>query len=70
MGSWVRTIAFPFRKARAIFSHPREKKSQTAVHDHQRLKLHGEVMACSYEDVHVLWSILDKSRLLDQKSSS
>lgn len=24
--------------------------------------LHGEVMACGYEDVHVMWSILDKSK--------
>lgn len=25
--------------------------------------LHGEVMACGYEDVQVMWSILDKSQL-------
>lgn len=24
--------------------------------------LHGEVMACGYEDVQVMWSILDKSK--------
>lgn len=24
--------------------------------------LHGEVMACPYEDVQVMWSILDKSK--------
>lgn len=26
------------------------------------MDLHGEVMACGYEDVHVMWSILDKSK--------
>jgi hypothetical protein len=26
------------------------------------LDLHGEVMACGYEDIQVMWSILDKSK--------
>lgn len=26
------------------------------------MDLHGEVMACGYEDVQVMWSILDKSK--------
>lgn len=26
------------------------------------LQLQGEVMACAYEDVQVMWSILDKSK--------
>lgn len=26
------------------------------------MDLHGEVMACAYEDVQVMWSILDKSK--------
>jgi len=26
------------------------------------MNLHGEVMACPYEDVRVMWSILDKAR--------
>lgn len=26
------------------------------------LQLEGEVMACAYEDVQVMWSILDKSK--------
>lgn len=26
------------------------------------MDLHGEVMACGYEDVQVMWNILDKSK--------
>ncbi|KAG1328307.1 hypothetical protein COCNU_01G022410 [Cocos nucifera] len=72
MGSWVRAITSPFRKACTLFSPPpRDKKSQTAAgYDHHGLKLHGEVMACSYEDVRVMWSILDKSRPTNHNSSS
>ncbi|KAJ4804083.1 SsrA-binding [Rhynchospora pubera] len=68
MGSWVRTITSPFRKACTIFN-PRERKTQT-VHDHTRSKLHGEVMACSYHDVQVMWSILDKSRISEHSTTS
>ncbi|THU67012.1 hypothetical protein C4D60_Mb05t20190 [Musa balbisiana] len=60
-GSWVRTITSPFRKAYTIFNAPRDKKPQ-AGDDQRGSKLQGEVMACTYEDVRVMWSILDKSR--------
>ncbi|XP_038989847.1 uncharacterized protein LOC120113108 [Phoenix dactylifera] len=81
MGSWVRTLTSPFRKACTLLNPPRDKKSQTgrcpwiwtlastepvfffvAGKDHDGMKLHGEVKACSYEDVQVMWSILDKSK--------
>ncbi|KAF8401210.1 hypothetical protein HHK36_012139 [Tetracentron sinense] len=62
MASWVRTITSPFRKACNFFSNqPRDKKSQSG-HDHRVMDLHVEVMACTYEDVQVMWSILDKSK--------
>lgn len=35
----------------------------TKTEEEDRVKdLHGEVMACGYEDVHVMWSMLDKPR--------
>ncbi|CAL9045306.1 unnamed protein product [Musa banksii] len=65
-GSWVRTITSPFRKAYTIFNAPRDKKPQAGLCHQLQLalgsKLQGEVMACTYEDVQVMWSILDKSR--------
>ena len=33
-----------------------------AVHENPGSDLHEEVMACAYEDVQVMWSILDKSK--------
>lgn len=30
--------------------------------ENRGMDLHGEVMACGYEDVQVMWSILDKSK--------
>ncbi|XP_059632056.1 uncharacterized protein LOC132274734 [Cornus florida] len=63
MTSWVRTITSPFRKARTFFNpQPRDKKSQQLEHENRVTDLHGEVMACAYEDVQVMWSILDKSK--------
>nr|GMD72007.1 Phosphatase methylesterase 1 [Ipomoea batatas] len=72
MASWVRTITTPFRKARTLFNpQPRDKKSQQegwfvlvlGQDENNRIAdLHGEVMACGYEDVQVMWSILDKSK--------
>lgn len=38
--------------------------TKIAGHEDKRmmdLQLQGEVMACPYEDVQVMWSILDKS---------
>lgn len=34
----------------------------SAGNENSVLALHGEVMACGYEDVRVMWSILDKSK--------
>ncbi|KAF8387594.1 hypothetical protein HHK36_026247 [Tetracentron sinense] len=62
MASWVRTITSTFRKACTFFNHySRDKKSKPG-HDTRVMDLHGEVMACAYEDVQVMWSILDKSK--------
>ncbi|CAA0837404.1 Unknown protein [Striga hermonthica] len=65
MASWVRTITSPFRKACTFFNHNhhhhRDKKSQQEQ-EHRGMDLQGEVMACAYEDVQVMWSILDKSK--------
>lgn len=33
-----------------------------AEQENRVMDLHGEVMACAYEDVQVMWSILDKSK--------
>ena len=33
-----------------------------AGQENRVMDLHGEVMACAYEDVQVMWSILDKSK--------
>nr|AFK44847.1 unknown [Lotus japonicus] len=64
MTSWKKTITSPFKK---LFNQqpPRDhKKSQTAEQEQENriMDLQGEVMACGYEDVQVMWSILDKSK--------
>ncbi|KAF3619284.1 hypothetical protein T459_15241 [Capsicum annuum] len=72
MTKWVKTITTPFRKARTFFNNnqqsprdsPREKKSQEEDQDKHVVDLQGEVMACGYEDVQVMWSILDKSKAI------
>ncbi|KAK4745577.1 hypothetical protein SAY87_011889 [Trapa incisa] len=63
MASWKKTITSPFRKACTFFNQPqqREKKPQQE-RENSVLALQGEVMACGYEDVQVMWSILDKSK--------
>ncbi|KAM0948391.1 hypothetical protein DsansV1_C06g0058911 [Dioscorea sansibarensis] len=67
MGSWVRTITTPFRKACTLLNPPRKKKTQGGNEQQLHgMKLHGEVMACGYEDVHVMWSILDKTKSLER----
>nr|XP_017221965.1 PREDICTED: uncharacterized protein LOC108198698 [Daucus carota subsp. sativus] len=69
--SWVKTITTPFRKARTFFV-PGGTSTRSSTksplhhqgHEDKRmrdLQLEGEVMACAYEDVQVMWSILDKS---------
>ncbi|KAJ8540429.1 hypothetical protein K7X08_030348 [Anisodus acutangulus] len=69
MTSWVKTITTPFRKARTFIKNnqqsPREKKSQEEEdQDKHVVDLQGEVMACGYDDVQVMWSILDKSKAI------
>lgn len=32
-------------------------------------QLYGEVMACTYEDVQVMWSMLDKARICSAATS-
>ncbi|XP_027332950.1 uncharacterized protein LOC113847852 [Abrus precatorius] len=65
MASWKKTITTPFKKACTFFNQQQptrdQKKSQTEQ-ERSVMDLHGEVMACGYEDVQVMWSILDKSK--------
>ncbi|XP_050373997.1 uncharacterized protein LOC126791570 [Argentina anserina] len=65
MASWKKTITTPFRKAAKVFNQQPntrdQKKSQLQGNENNVTALHGEVMACGYEDVQVMWSILDKS---------
>ncbi|KAL8151303.1 hypothetical protein V2J09_021111 [Rumex salicifolius] len=62
--SWVKSIASPFKKACTFLNQqpPREKKSKDQGNENRGMDLQGEVMACAYEDVQVMWSMLDKSR--------
>ncbi|KAL5700568.1 hypothetical protein ACHQM5_025995 [Ranunculus cassubicifolius] len=67
MGSWAKSIKTPFRKACSFFNHQnqntKDNKSQQEQDDSNRgMDLQGEVMACAYEDVQVMWSILDNSK--------
>ncbi|XP_047177705.1 uncharacterized protein LOC124844747 [Vigna umbellata] len=64
MASWKKTIATPFKKACTFFNQqpPRDPKKSQTEQEKRIMDLHGEVMACGYEDVQVMWSILDKSK--------
>ncbi|WCJ41906.1 hypothetical protein M5689_022743 [Euphorbia peplus] len=75
MASWKKTITSPFKKACTFFNNQppardhNNKKShmQTAgnietARGMDQMDLQGEVMACGYEDVQIMWSILDKSK--------
>ncbi|EEF43210.1 uncharacterized protein LOC8262599 [Ricinus communis] len=66
MTSWKKTITSPFKKACTFFNHQQptrdHNKSQLPGNENRAMDLHGEVMACGYEDVQVMWSILDKSK--------
>ncbi|XP_048430657.1 aspartate--tRNA ligase 1, cytoplasmic [Pyrus x bretschneideri] len=57
MASWKKTITTPFRKACTFFNQQpggrEQKKSQLQGSESSVMDLHGEVMACSYEDVQV-----------------
>ncbi|CAN8270238.1 unnamed protein product [Cochlearia groenlandica] len=66
MASWKKTIATPFKKAATFFNQPTQQKGngREAKEEHEKRmakELQGEVMACGYDDVLVMWSILDKS---------
>ncbi|XP_065867591.1 uncharacterized protein [Euphorbia lathyris] len=75
MASWKKTIASPFKKACTFFNQqqPRDgstKKSLQSGNENENqnprgMDLQGEVMACGYEDVQIMWSILDKSKSSD-----
>ncbi|ERN02054.1 uncharacterized protein LOC18430155 [Amborella trichopoda] len=57
MASWVHSITSPLKKACTFLSPTKHKKTQTERGRHDN-DLHGEVMACAYEDVQVMWSML------------
>ncbi|CAL4895798.1 unnamed protein product [Urochloa decumbens] len=81
MGSWVRTITTPFRKIlnpqkdgkKTPRHHHHQQQSPSAMEGHsgemERSQLYGEVMACTYEDVQVMWSMLDKARICSAAAS-
>ncbi|TKW24520.1 hypothetical protein SEVIR_3G055900v4 [Setaria viridis] len=83
MGSWVRTITTPFRKMlnpqrdgkktpRHHHHHQQQQQSPSAMEhsgEMERSQLYGEVMACTYEDVQVMWSMLDKARICSAAAS-
>ncbi|TVU17952.1 hypothetical protein EJB05_34014 [Eragrostis curvula] len=80
MGSWVRTITTPFRKMLnpqreqhgKKGSRHRRQSSGIPVGDLERTtssQLYGEVMACTYEDVQVMWNMLDKARICSAAAS-
>ncbi|KAJ0232094.1 hypothetical protein HA466_0294060 [Hirschfeldia incana] len=77
MTSWKKTIATPFKKAATFFNQPQQTPhsrhaNAKAREEHERRtvkELQGDVMACGYEDVLVMWSILDKSNSSNNLSS-
>ncbi|KAJ0229172.1 hypothetical protein HA466_0316740 [Hirschfeldia incana] len=77
MTSWKKTIATPFKKAATFFNQPQQTPhnrhaNAKAREEHERRsvkELQGDVMACGYEDVLVMWSILDKSNSSNSFSS-
>ncbi|CAJ1940656.1 unnamed protein product [Sphenostylis stenocarpa] len=72
MASWKKTITTPFKKACTFFNQqpPRDQKKSQTEQERQVMDLHGEVMACGYEDVQVMWSILDKSKSTNSNITS
>ncbi|KAK4773128.1 hypothetical protein SAY87_028147 [Trapa incisa] len=72
MASWKKTITSPFKKACTFFNQQPQREHMKSHHHHfqhhqkdqedMMMDLQGEVMACGYQDVHVMWSMLDKSR--------
>ncbi|GLJ47169.1 hypothetical protein SUGI_0995790 [Cryptomeria japonica] len=56
---WLRRIATPIRRAWSLtFNRPCKRNKTRGA---GMWKLYSEVRSCSYEDVHVMWSILHKS---------
>ncbi|KAL3725557.1 uncharacterized protein LOC104457018 [Eucalyptus grandis] len=67
MASWKKTISSPFRKARTFFNQSPSRDKKPRQEHGKRVNmtnLQGDVMACAYEDVQVMWSILDKSKAI------
>ncbi|KAE9602526.1 hypothetical protein Lal_00049781 [Lupinus albus] len=65
MASWKKTITTPFKKACTLFNQqpPRDNSKKTQIEQEKCvMDLQGEVMACGYEDIQVMWSMLDKSK--------
>ncbi|KAK9672113.1 hypothetical protein RND81_12G077300 [Saponaria officinalis] len=62
--SWVKTITSPFKKACIFLNHQPSKHNKSKIENERRvMALEGEVMACTYDDVQVMWSmVLDKSK--------
>ncbi|CAK9276090.1 unnamed protein product [Sphagnum jensenii] len=55
---WLRTVTIPFRRmwnAVVISLHPKKRKRGTGMK-----KLYNDVVSCGYEDVHVMWSMLQQ----------
>ncbi|KAL0723157.1 hypothetical protein Bca4012_037756 [Brassica carinata] len=77
MTSWKKTIATPFKKAATFFNQPQQtphnrhaNAKEREEHERRSVKeLQGDVMACGYEDVLVMWSIVDKSNPSNKLSS-
>ncbi|CAL5199094.1 unnamed protein product [Lathyrus oleraceus] len=64
MTSWKKTITTPFKKACTFFKDQptRDHKKSQTEQERSVIDLQGEVMACGYEDVQVMWSILDRTK--------
>lgn len=62
MASFLRRILLPLRKAWS-FSLDRLRRHRRAGRDFAKLYYH--VQSCGYEDVHVMWSILQQSQVVD-----
>ncbi|CAN6467079.1 unnamed protein product [Victoria cruziana] len=61
MATWVHTITYPLRKACGFFASGRNRKAHPGPSVTVQMDLHGQVMACGYEDVRVMWSMLKQS---------
>eukprot|EP01018_Ginkgo_biloba_P035356 Gb_24695 [translate_table: standard] len=64
---WVRRLASPMRKAWSKFTFTKIKRNKRGP---GLWKLYSEVRSCSYEDVHVMWSILHNSQTFNPPKKS